>query len=387
MKYRYWSNILKIKCMNLTNDVFFELKKVVSQFDISGDIESIEKFGSGHINDTFCVCIANADTSYLLQKINHHIFPNIDGLMENIQLVTKHLKEEMAGKVEDVTKHTLTIIPCIDGKLYHQDSAGQYWRVFILLDNVKSYDIVETYQQAYSGGRAFGQFQKQLSTLDARKIVEVLPNFHNIDFRLNNLKQAIKANKANRLTEVQDILDYISSRESRMRTVLQMAENGELPLRITHNDTKFNNVLLDEHDNVQCVIDLDTVMPGYVAYDFGDAIRTIINSAAEDEKDLSKIVLNIPLFQAYTEGYLREASEFLTDKEIESLFYGVLLLPYMQAVRFLTDYIDGDLYYKIHYIDHNLVRTRAQIKLVQELEHNESVLKEILKDSLLLKNK
>ncbi|MBD1429315.1 phosphotransferase enzyme family protein [Sphingobacterium litopenaei] len=368
--------------MNLTNDVYFELKNVVSQFDISGEIVSIEKFGSGHINDTFRVRIDNADTSYLLQKINHHIFPNIDGLMQNIQLVTDHLKNVMAGSVEDVTKHTLTIIPCKDSKLYHKDQDGQYWRVFILLDNVKSYDIVETYQQAYSGGRAFGQFQKQLSTLDARKIVEVLPNFHNIDFRLNNLKNAIRENKANRLDEVKDILDYINSRENRMRTVLHMAENGELPLRITHNDTKFNNVLLDENDNVQCVIDLDTVMPGYVAYDFGDAIRTIINSAAEDEKDLSKIVLNIPLFQAYTEGYLAEAAEFLTEEEIESLFYGVLLLPYMQAVRFLTDYIDGDLYYKIHYLDHNLVRTRAQIKLVQELEQHETVLKDILKNTL-----
>ena len=171
-----------------------------------------------------------------------------------------------------------------------------------------------------------------------------------------------------------------------MRTVLRMSEQNELPLRITHNDTKFNNVLLDKNDEVQCVIDLDTVMPGYVAYDFGDAIRTIINSAAEDEKDLSKVVLNIPLYQAYTEGYLFEAQDFLTEKEIESLFYGVLLLPYMQAVRFLTDYLEGDKYYKIHYIDHNLVRTRAQIKLVQELEAHEEELKGILRNSLSIKN-
>ncbi|WP_149912667.1 phosphotransferase enzyme family protein [Sphingobacterium cavernae] len=368
--------------MNLTNDFNLELKNVVSQFEISGEILSIEKFGSGHINDTFRVRIVLSDTSYLLQKINHHIFPNVDGLMQNIQLVTDHLKKVLSGKVENVDKHTLTIISCKDGKRYHHDSQGNFWRVFVLLDNVKSYDIVETYQQAYSGGRAFGQFQKQLSTLDAREIVEVLPNFHNIDFRLNNLKSAVAANKANRLLEVQDILNFIDSREERMRTILRMAENGELPLRITHNDTKFNNVLLDENDDVQCVIDLDTVMPGYVAYDFGDAIRTIINSAAEDENDLSQIVLNIPLYQAYAEGYLEEAREFLTEKEIESLFYGVLLLPFMQAVRFLTDYIEGDTYYKIHYIDHNLVRTRAQMKLFQELEAHESQLKEILNNSL-----
>src|SRR5690606_5560403 len=165
-------------------------------------------------------------------------------------------------------------------------------------------------------------------------------------------------------------------REERMRTILRMAENGELPLRITHNDTKFNNVLLDENDEVQCVIDLDTVMPGYVAYDFGDAIRTIINSAAEDEKDLSKIVLNIPLFEAYTQGYLLEA-DFLTETEVESLFYGVLLLPPIQAVRFLTDYLEADQYYKIHYIDHKLVRAPAQIRLVQGLEKHEGELKRI----------
>src|SRR5690606_9000591 len=180
----------------------------------------------------------------------------------------------------------------------------------------------------------------------------------------------------------QDILDYIFDREERMRTILDMAQRGELPLRITHNDTKFNNVLLDQEDNVQCVIDLDTVMPGYVAYDFGDAIRTIINSAAEDEADKTKIVLNIPLFKAYAEGYLSEAKEFLTEAETASLLHGVFLLPYMQAVRFLTDYLEGDTYYKIHYPEHNLVRTNAQLKLVQELEKHESELVEILEQSV-----
>src|SRR5690606_17192452 len=305
-------------------------------------------------------------------------------LMKNIQLVTDHLKSVLASVVNEVEKHTLTIIPCKNGRRYYKDPNGNYWRIFILLNNVKSYDIVETFQQAFSGGRAFGQFQKQLSTLDARQIVEVLPNFHNIDFRMKDRRTTIANNQVNRVHEVEDILAYIYSREHRMRTVLRMAEEEELPLRITHNDTKFNNVLLDENDEVQCVIDLDTVMPGYVAYDFGDAIRTIINSAAEDEKDLSKIVLNIPLFEAYTQGYLLEA-DFLTEKEVESLFYGVLLLPFMQEVRFLTDYLEGDQYYKIHYIDHNLVRTRAQIKLVQELEKHEEELKGILRNNLSLK--
>lgn len=355
---------------------------VANNFNLNSKVVGIERFGSGHINDTFKLSMEDKHASYLLQRINHNIFSDVEGLMHNIDLVTTHLKTVLNGVVDNVDKHTLTIIPTKDGAKYFKDAKGNYWRIFILLDGTKSYDIVETERQAFSGGLAFGRFQKQLSTLDANRLVEILPNFHNIDFRLANLRKAIQANKSGRLEDVKEILDYIFEREDRMRRVILMGNNKELPLRITHNDTKFNNVLLDQDDNVQCVIDLDTVMPGYIAYDFGDAIRTIINSAAEDEKELDKVVLNIPLFQAYTEGYLSEAKEFLTDKEIESLWYGVLLLPYMQAVRFLTDYIDGDLYYKTHYSDHNLVRTNTQLKLVKELEAHEEQLKEILSQSL-----
>lgn len=369
----------------MSSSVFDRVRKISDIFNITGEVTDITRFGSGHINDTFKITIGNGEQdAYLLQRINHSIFTDVEGLMSNISIVTNHLKKIFKAEGKDGNKHTLTIIPTRSGALYHKDEEGEYWRIFTLLDGTKSYDIVETPKQSYSGGQAFGQFQKQLATLDANLLVEVLPNFHNIDFRLANLRKAIEQNKANRIEEVKDLLDFIFEREDRMRTILKMAKNQELPLRITHNDTKFNNVLLDMDDNVQCVIDLDTIMPGLVAYDFGDAIRTIINSGAEDEKDLDTVVLNIPLFQAYTEGYLSEAKDFLTEKEIESLWYGVLLLPYMQAVRFLTDYIDGDLYYKIHYADHNLVRTLTQIKLVKELEKHEEELLAILNDSLLV---
>ncbi len=359
------------------------IKVIANQFDVEGEVVDIRRFGSGHINDTYkLTVVSSTDISYLLQKINHHIFTDVDGLMNNISLVTNHLKTILKQTVADVDKHTLTIVPTKDNKLYYVTPEGEYWRIFVLLDGTKSYDIVETTKQAYSGGQAFGKFQKQLATLDATKLVEILPNFHNIDFRLSNLNNAVSQDIAGRVAEVNDILMYIFEREDKMRRIIKLAKSGQLPLRITHNDTKFNNVLLDQDDNVQCVIDLDTVMPGYVAYDFGDAIRTIINSAAEDEQDLHKIVLNIPLFQAYAEGYLSEAKEFLTDTEIDSLMYGVLLLPYMQAVRFLTDYLEGDAYYKIHYPAHNLVRTKAQLKLVQELESHEEMLTNILNKSL-----
>lgn len=349
-------------------------------FALEGEVCEATRFGSGHINDTFRVATnSTSAVSYLLQRINHHIFTDVDGLMHNTKLVIDHLKGKLLiDGPEAAEKGTLTLIPTHTGKSYYKDEDGDYWRMFVLLENTKSYDIVETTKQAFAGGTAFGKFQKQLADLDARKLVEVLPNFHNIEFRMNNLKTAIAADAAGRVVEVQGLLDFIFERESKMRTILEMAQKKELPLRITHNDTKFNNVLLDQDDHVQCVIDLDTVMPGYVAYDFGDAIRTIINKAAEDEEDQEKITLNIPLFQAYTEGYLSEARDFLTEKEVESLIHGVFLLPFMQAVRFLTDYIDGDTYYKTHYPNHNLVRTHAQLKLVRELELHENALRSIL---------
>jgi len=352
-----------------------------SHFDIKGAIIHIERFGSGHINDTYRV--KTGGKSYLFQRINDQIFADVTGLMENTRVVLNHLKQKLAHLGEEqVEKSTLTLIPTHEGKWYYQDEDDNFWRMFILLEGTKSYDIVETEAQAYAGGKAFGKFQKQLSDLDPGKLVEILPNFHNLDFRMHNLRSAIEDNAAGRVNEVADILDYVMEREERMRTILRMGNNGDLPLRITHNDTKFNNVLLDEQDRVQCVIDLDTVMPGYVAYDFGDAIRTIINSAAEDEPDTTKITLNIPLFRAYTQGYMSEAGDFLTEKETTSLLHGVFLLPFMQAVRFLTDYLNGDTYYKIHYPTHNLVRTRAQLKLVQEMEGHRDELAAILEESV-----
>lgn len=361
--------------------------KAAKNFKLEGEIIDSVPFGSGHINDTFKITTSSPlNNLYLLQRINHHIFQNVDGLMNNIECVCNHLKKKLAHLGEnEVLKRTMTIVQTLDNKNYFQDDNGDYWRVFHLIPNTRSYDILETQEQAYSGGMAFGQFQKQLSDLDPQNIVEILPNFHNIEFRLNNLRESIKNNPVNRVEAVQPLLDYIFEREEKMRTVLELGRSNLLPLRITHNDTKFNNVLLDANDKVQCVIDLDTVMPGYVAYDFGDAIRTIINSAAEDEADVSKIVLNIPLFQSFAAGYLSEAKEFLTDTEIDSLIPAVHLLPYMQAVRFLTDYINGDTYYKIAYPEHNLVRTKAQLKLVHELEINHDKLTAILAENLMSK--
>jgi len=352
---------------------------VVAHFKINGNPVRIEPFGSGHINDTYRVQTDAGSQDYLLQRINNHVFKNVDQLMQNIQRVTEHLwNKAVQMNVAEPHKAVLKLIPTEDDQLFYKDEDEKYWRVFHLIDQTKSYDIVENAQQAAEGGRAFGRFQAMLSDMDSSLIHESIPNFCHIGSRLTNFHKAINADVAKRKEKVKKEIDFILARENRMNTILDMASRGEISIRITHNDTKFNNVLLDEKDRAQCVIDLDTVMPGYVAYDFGDAIRTIINKAAEDEADLTKIVLNIPLFEAYTKGYFEEASEFLTEKEVESLIEGVLLFPYMQAVRFLTDYLEGDTYYKIHHPEHNLQRTRAQIKLVEEIEEHVDELKSII---------
>ncbi len=365
---------------NNNNQDSFRLA-IASQFKINGKPLSIVSFGSGHINDTYKVTTDKGNQKYLLQRINHHVFKNIDHLMSNISLVTAHLHEKVKAENSADDDSVLTPVNTVDDKLYFKDKDGNFWRVYFLIENAKSYDIVENSHQAKEGGRAFGRFQAMLADLDPKQVYEVIPNFCHIGSRLSDFHIALNNDDAKRKEFVKEEIDFIQKREENMNVILEMAERNEIPLRITHNDTKFNNVLLNNADKAKCVIDLDTVMPGYVAYDYGDAIRTIINRTAEDEADLEKITLNIPLFKAYTEGYFEQAKDFLTKNEVKSLIEGVLLFPYMQAVRFLTDYIQGDTYYKIQHPEHNLQRTRAQIKLVKEIEKHIDELQIIIEEA------
>jgi Ser/Thr protein kinase RdoA (MazF antagonist) len=352
--------------------------EVINKFRIEGEVISERPFGSGHINDTFKITTGTGH-NYLLQRINQYVFKDVPGLMNNLVRVTNQLKQ----KLEDIPgshpeKETLTLIETIDDKYFTQDEAGNYWRVFVFLSHTKSYDQAETEKQAMEAGRAFGNFQALLSDLDPGELIETIPAFHHIGSRLAALDRAVALDGAHRLNKVQHELDFIDARREAMQQILAMGAGGLLPQRIIHNDTKFNNVLLDDRDRAQCVIDLDTVMPGYVAYDFGDAIRTIINTAPEDEADLALIQLNTPLFTAYVKGYMQKASEFLTDAEVASLVPGVLLLPYMQGVRFLTDYLNGDTYFKINSPWHNLQRAKAQFQLVKKLEEAKETLQNII---------
>jgi len=348
------------------------VEQVVSQFLIKGGIGAIKPFGSGHINDTYK--ISNADKSapdYLLQRINHHIFKDVPGLINNIIYVTNHIKNKLKQVPgADPDKQVLTLIETADGLFYHEDEGGNYWRMYRFMNGTKSYDVVTTTKQAYEGGKAFGNFQTMVADVEVSKLTEIIPDFHNIIFRLKQFDDAQKADTSDRVKDVGNEILFVTERVYGMAEIHRMGKAGKLPLRVTHNDTKFNNVLLDENDVAQCVIDLDTIMPGYTAFDFGDAVRTIINSAPEDEADLEKIQLNIPLFRAFAEGFLSQTVQYMGINEIRSLVKGVYLLPYIMGVRFLTDYLNGDVYYKIKFAEHNLQRARAQFQLIRKLEEH-----------------
>ncbi len=380
-----WSTNLKISDhyqdkMNQNNNPTDHIKQILANFCIE-DFSTIKPYGSGHINDTYHVKNARVGgVDYLLQKINHHIFKDVPALMSNINLVTTHLKKKLAAiPLSKPDVEVLTPVPTKEGKLYFCDAFGNYWRIYHFL-KTNSYDILQTEKQAYEGGKAFGKFQALLVDLDTSAIVETIPDFHHITKRLARFGEVVQADVALRVKEAMPEIRFIQERIDYMSTALHAEADDPLPLRIIHNDTKINNVLLDEQDRAQCVIDLDTVMPGYVAYDFGDAIRTIINTAAEDEEDLTKIKLNVPLFKAYGEGYYDEAKVFLTDAEAKSLLTGAFLITYEQAVRFLTDFLEGDTYYKTQFPLHNLQRTRAQLELLKKMEDSRAALTTIMDD-------
>ena len=350
--------------MEKTNE---QLMAILKQFAIDEDMVSAVPFGNGHINDTLKVTNSKGEIKYILQRINHHIFTNVDMLQNNIFTVTSHIREKLVARGEqDVDRKVLTFIPAKDGKLYHFDG-DSYWRVCLFIPRSKSFEEV-TPQLSYEAGKAFGDFQTMLSDLPADALGETIPNFHNMEFRLKQFRDAVEANAAGRLEEVKDLVAEIEKRAKDMCIQEELYREGKLKKRTNHCDTKVNNIMFDEEGKVLCVIDLDTAMPGFVLSDIGDFIRTGANTGAEDDENLDNVEVNLEIFEAYTRGYMETAKAFLTPQEIKLLPYGGRLLTYMQTVRFLTDYINGDTYYKIHSPKHNLIRTKAQFKLLLSLE-------------------
>lgn len=344
-----------------------QLMDILNQFQIDGKMVSAEPFGNGHINDTLKVTDSEGETRYILQRINHHIFTNVDMLQNNIHTVTSHIRKKLEAKGEtDINRKVLTFIPTKDNKLYYFDG-DSYWRVCLFIPRSKSFEEV-TPELSYEAGKAFGDFQSMLSDLPEGALGETIPNFHNMEFRLKQFHDAVEANAASRLSEVKDLVEEVEKRAKAMCIQEDLYREGKLKKRTNHCDTKVNNIMFDENGKVLCVIDLDTVMPGFVLSDIGDFIRTGANTGAEDDENLDRVHVNMEIFKAYTKGYMETAKAFLTPSEIKMLPYGGRLLTYMQTVRFLTDYINGDTYYKIHGPKHNLQRTKAQFKLLQSLE-------------------
>ena len=356
--------------------------KVLSNFDLEESVIEVTPFGNGHINDTLKVTTESGADKYILQRINHNIFKNVEMLQNNISVVTSHIRKKLEERNEaDLDRKVLTFIPTKDGKQYYHDGEN-YWRVCLMIPHSKSLEEVNP-ELSYEAGKAFGDFQSMLADIPDGLLGETIPNFHNMEFRLQQFHDAVKDDAAGRLAGVKDIVEEIEKRAKAMCIQEELFREGKLKKRINHCDTKVNNVLFDNATGkVLCVIDLDTVMPGYVLSDIGDFIRTGANTGAEDDPNLDNINVNMEIFKAYTCGYMETAKSFLTPLEISFLPYGGRLLTYMQTVRFFTDYLNGDTYYKIHHPEHNLQRTKAQFKLLQSLEEHADEMDEFMKEWL-----
>ncbi|HCC21585.1 MAG TPA: mucin desulfatase [Verrucomicrobiales bacterium] len=358
------------------------LKNVASKFALNGEFIDGEPYGSGHINDTYAVSIKQSDQTarYIFQRINHEIFKNPVALVENITRVTRHIHNKLEqDNTSDIDRCTLTLIPTIEGDNILIDTDGLYWRAYIFIENAKTYDIIESTDQAYQAARAFGQFQCQLADLPSPRLHETIPNFHHTRSRFDALLKAADIDCCERVASAQEELAFAKDHESVVDVLLDLQASGDLPERITHNDTKLNNVMIDDDTGEGiCVIDLDTVMPGIALYDFGDMVRTATNTGAEDELDLSKISMDIGMFEALTLGYLSAAGSMLVPKEIEYLPFSGKLIALETGLRFLTDYLQGDVYFKTHRERHNLDRCRTQFKLVQSIEDQKKVMQQIV---------
>ncbi|MDR2949741.1 MAG: aminoglycoside phosphotransferase family protein [Prevotella sp.] len=338
-------------------------------FRFEGVIKDIRPQGEGLINDTYFVETEGNSPNYILQCKNKAIFKDVPAMMENIYKVSSHLKKKIEEKGGDPLRETLTIIPSVDGKLYYQDEDVEYWAACLFIDNTTSYQCADSPHLAFSGGKGIGRFQSMLSDME-EPLSDILPGFHNMEFRLRQWDEVLSKDPVGRKALVSQEISWIESRREEMLSLWDKFKSGEIPQRVTHNDTKINNILFDDKGEVLCVIDLDTVLNSMCLNDYGDAIRSYTNAGKEDDKILDNVYMKMDIFKAYTEGYLSEAISFLTQSEIENLAFSAKYITYEQVLRFLMDFIDGDNYYKVKNKTHNLVRAHAQYKLLLSMEEN-----------------
>ncbi len=340
-----------------------KLLSIAERFDLEGTIASIKPLGEGFINDTFVIRTEGDAPDYILQRKNHAVFPDVPGMMENILAVTEHIK----AKVADPLRETLTVIRARDGKLYVEDE-GNFWAVCLFIADTSSFDRADSPELAYQGGVGIGRFQALLADFD-KPLNETIKGFHNIRHRFAQWDAAVAADAAGRVASLAEEIGWVESRRREMLDFWSLVEDGTIPTHVTHNDTKISNILFDKPTGkVLCAIDLDTVMSSTSLNDFGDAIRSYANTGAEDDRDLDNVELSIEMFRAYADGYLSQQRATMTRSELDWLAFSARYITFEQVLRFLMDYIDGDKYYKTAYPEHNLVRTRAQYKLLQSME-------------------
>ena len=342
-----------------------DLTALVSRFALRGTVTDVRPLGEGFINDTYKVYVdGGSEPAYILQRKNHVVFPDVPAMMENIVAVTRHIKT----KVADPERGTLTVVPSLDGRWYVNDEAGNFWAVCTFIPGSVGYDRADTPELAHQGGLGLGLFHRQVADFTA-PLTEIIKGFHNIRFRFSQWDESLRLDAAGRVASLREEIGWIESRRAQMLDFWAQYERGEIPTRVTHNDTKISNFLFDAQTReILCAIDLDTLMSSTLLNDTGDALRSYTNSGAEDDPDLTKVSMSMPMFTAYMEGYLSQMKDALAPIEVKYLAFSGLYITYEQVLRFLMDYIDGDTYYKIRYPEHNLVRTRAQYKLLTSME-------------------
>ena len=361
-----------------------DVQSLGQNFQVEGDFHGAEPFGSGHINDTYRACYRDRDITrdYLLQRINHHVFKSPEKVMENMQKVTAHLWEKIrqAGE-EDPGRRCLRLISKHEGDYLHQDSDGNYWRAMDCISGVETFDTVQNPEQAYEAARAFGRFQRLLLDFPVSDLHDTIPDFHHTPRRFQRFLEVIREDPANRAAATVAEIQFLQERQGQASRLLDLHSAGNLPLRVTHNDTKLNNVLFDGGTGEGiCVVDLDTVMPGLAAYDFGDLVRTAATTAAEDEADLSRVRMDLGLFRELVRGYLDAVGGALEEAEVRNLAFSARLITLEIGMRFLTDHLEGDVYFKVHRVGHNLDRARNQFALVRSMEAQASEMEQVVED-------
>lgn len=354
------------------------LKNIVDQFNIRGTVESIKPLGNGLINDTYRVSTIEDDApDYVLQRINESIFTDVELLQRNIEAVTKHIRKQLIDEgADDIDRRVLSFMSTDNGKTYCRDAQGDCWRLSIFISDAVTVDTVNP-EYSYHAGKAFGKFEAQVADI-TDQLGETIPDFHNMELRLNQLRQAVKEDRARRVAGVKEFIDALEQYSDEMCLGERLFREGKLQKHVCHCDTKVNNMMFDKQGHVLCVIDLDTVMPSLFVSDYGDFLRTAANTMPEDSPEFDKIDFRMDIFEAFTRGYVESASAFLSPLEISLLPYAAELFPYMQAVRFLWDYLNGDHYWKCSYPEHNLVRAQNQWHLFLKAKEHEAAMKQFI---------